>query len=292
MRPPLRERLPEGLTLMTVALEFGLDPSSFDGTHYLCPFYNDQKKGNLRFYDPHTRDGHFYCFSCQARRDQIDWVRRSEKVAYVEAYKLMRGRFGLGVDELLESAAPPVVPGGVRLFKAHCLSEAEIEQLAGLRKLNPSVIRMVDFWKVLRIVANYKGQKAYVLLDPKSRVAVVRRLDGELWGGRQKALLAPNSIPGIPIGIHAIAKYSRFVLVEGGPDYLRLVSVGAKVDIWIAPKIHLPNGGVTKDLDDLYWKLDPNIRGKLRELHNLINFDVGLFPTPRIASADFRQILP
>jgi len=72
----------------------------------------------------------------------------------------------------------------------------------------------------------------------------------------------------------------------------QLEGVGAKVDIWIAPKIQLPNGGVTKDLDDLYWKLDPNIRGKLRELHNLINFDVGLFPTPRIASADFRQILP
>ena len=66
----------------------------------------------------------------------------------------------------------------------------------------------------------------------------------------------------------------------------QLEGVGATVDIWIAPKIQVSNGGFTKDLDDLFWKLDPDIRGKLRELHNLINFGVRLFPAPRIASAE------
>jgi hypothetical protein len=162
-------------------------------------------------------------------------------------------------------------------------------------------------------------------------------MDGQPWIGGEKAKNAPGSNSKIPIGVHAIGSFGNFMLCEGGPDYLRLVSqlhecdcstdilpimmpsanpgidprlvncfadkrvricaqndesgiaaarrwqdqfetVGAITDIWIPLRILLPDGGFTKDLDDLFWKLDPDIRSKLRELHELINLDIRLFP--------------
>jgi hypothetical protein len=60
----------------------------------------------------------------------------------------------------------------------------------------------------------------------------------------------------------------------------RLETVGAITDIWIPPRIQLPDGGFTKDLDDLFWKLDPNIKivsfcyidalPRLRDQHRVI----------------------
>jgi hypothetical protein len=59
----------------------------------------------------------------------------------------------------------------------------------------------------------------------------------------------------------------------------QLETVGALVDIWVPPRIQLPDGGFSKDLDDIFWKLDPDIRGKLNEVHQLINLDIRLFPS-------------
>ena len=165
----------------------------------------------------------------------------------------------------------------------------------------------------------------------------MRRIDGQPWTGGQKAKNAPGSNSKIPIGVHAIGSFANVMPCEGGPDYLRLVSllhecdfssdilplmmpsatpmidpsvvnsfankrvricaqndeegisaarrwqnqletVGALVDIWVPPRIQLPDGGFTKDLDDLFWKLNANIRGELNEVRQLINLDIRLFP--------------
>ena len=57
-------------------------------------------------------------------------------------------------------------------------------------------------------------------------IAVLRRMDGKPWtDDSQKARMARRSNSGIPIGVHAIGRFANVMLCEGGPDYLRLVSL-------------------------------------------------------------------
>jgi hypothetical protein len=58
----------------------------------------------------------------------------------------------------------------------------------------------------------------------------------------------------------------------------QLEPTGVVVDIWVPPRIQLPDGGFSKDLDDLFWKLNPDVRSKLHEVHDLINLDIRLLP--------------
>jgi hypothetical protein len=53
----------------------------------------------------------------------------------------------------------------------------------------------------------------------------MRPFDGSLWEGGQKALLARKSNPGIPIGIHCIGRCKEVMMVEGAPDYLRVMGL-------------------------------------------------------------------
>jgi hypothetical protein len=154
---------------------------------------------------------------------------------------------------------------------------------------------------------------------------------------KHKALLAPRSILGIPIGIHEAAKYHDLGLTEGGPDFFRFLSLiyqqgydgsilplmmasagakeihssvievfqrkrvrifahndeegisaakswkaqleagGAEVDVWVPPRIELPDGKFTTDLNDIYFAIDFEARAQIQGLYDLLNFKVVLF---------------
>jgi hypothetical protein len=326
--------LPENVTLLGVLEAHGLDLDSFDGSHYLCPFHAD-KKPSLKLNHPASRNGWFYCFGCRAHGDMIDWISLKYGISDVHAYRRIRAEHGLGPDECLGSRPQlgPVYIGGLRDF-----TDRELERLCASRAYSFEALKKQLCPLILKYVPHYSRHSAYALCDPLRRVAVMRRMDGQPWIGGQKAKNAPGSNSKIPIAVHAIASFAKVMLNEGGPDFLRLVSllhecdfsadilpltmpsatsmidprvvdcfankrvricaqndesgikaavrwqdqletVGAITDIWIPPKIQLQDGGVTKDLDDLFWKLDPDIRGKLNEVHRLINLDIRLFPS-------------
>jgi hypothetical protein len=347
--PPFLKRLPENISLLSVLSAHGLDLDSFNGSLYLCPFHGD-KSPSLQLNNPKSRDGWFYCFGCKATGDMIHWLSRKYEVSKAAAYLRLRAERGLEPDEYLTSCRKlgSVYIGGLRDF-----TDPELKQLCTSRNFSFDALKKQLCPEILKYVPRYCGHNTYALCDPLRRIAVLRRMDGKPWtDDSQKARMARCSNSGVPIGVNAIGRFANVMLCEGGPDYLRLVSlihecdfsaeilplmissatarkidprlidcfkdkrvricaqndepgiaaavgwqdqletVRAIVDIWIAPKIQMSNGGFTKDLDDLFWRIDPDIRSKLRELHNLINFGIRLFPAPRITSADFRQILP
>jgi hypothetical protein len=327
------QRLPEDITLLSVCVAHGLNLDSFNGNHYLCPFHGE-KKPSLKLNNPGSRDGWFYCFGCGATGDMIHWVSRRYEISKAAAYLRLRAERGLGRDEFFVSWH---APGKVRIGGLRDFTDQELQRLCALRALSFEALKKQLCPFILKYVPCYSRHSAYALCDPLRRVASLRRMDGKPWPDGQKAWYAKGSNSKIPIGVHAIGSFANVMPCEGGPDYLRLVSllhecgfsadilplmmpsathvidlcvinsfelkrvricaqndeagiaaavkwqdqletVGALlVDIWVPPKIQLPDGSTTKDLDDLFWKLSPEIRGKLREVHELINLDTRLF---------------
>jgi len=264
----------------------------------------------------------------------VHWMSRKYEISRATAYLQLRAERGLGQDECLGSCPKlgPVYIKGLRDFTGQ-----ELEQLCASRTFSFAALKKQLCLHILKYVPCYSRHNAYALCDPLRRVAVLRRMDGQPWIDDQKAKNAPGSNSKIPIGVHEIGSFVDVMLCEGGPDYLRLVSllhesdldtdilplmmssampridprvingfankrvricaqndesgiaaaqmwqnqletVGATTDIWVPPRIQLPDGEFTKDLDDLFWKLDPDIRSKLREVHELIILDIRLFP--------------
>jgi len=332
------QRLPESVTLLNILAAHGLNLNSFNGSHYLCPFHSE-KNPSLKLNNPDSRDGWFYCFGCGATGDMIHWVSRKYEISKAAAYRRLRVERGLGPDECLGSrpGLGPVYIGGLRDF-----ADQELERLCAPRTFSCEALKKQLCPLILKYVPRYSRQNAYALCDPFRRVAVLRRMDGQVWSGGEKAKNAPGSNTKIPIGVHAIASFANVMLCEGGPDYLRLVSllhecdfstdvlplmmpsavpkieprlvncfadkrvricaqndesgiaaartwqdqletVGAIADIWIPPRIQLADGGFAKDLDDLFWKLDPDVRGRLHEVHTLINLKIRLFPARELS---------
>ena len=335
-RPPsFLKRLPENISLLSVLTAHGLDLDSFNGSLYLCPFHAD-KAPSLQLNNPGSRDGWFYCYGCKATGDAIHWISRKYEISAVAAYLHLRAERGLGPDEYLAScrALGPVYIGGLRDF-----TDPELERLCAQRNFSFDALKMQVCPEILKYVPRYCGHNTYALCDPLRRIAVLRRMDGKPWtDDSQKARMARRSNSGIPIGVHAVGRFANILLCEGGPDYLRLVSlihecdfsaeilplmissatarkidprlidcfkdkrvricaqndepgiaaalgwqdqleaVRAIVDIWRPPRIQLSDGGVTKDLDDLFWRLHSDIRAKLQEVHTLINLNFRLFP--------------
>jgi CHC2-type zinc finger protein len=332
-RSQFLKRLPENITFLNVSAAHGLNLDSFNGSLYLCPFHTD-KRPSLQLNKPDSRDGWFYCHGCKATGDMIHWISYRYGISRVAAYLQLRTEHGLGRDECLGSRPDlgPVYIGGLRDF-----TDQELERLCASRAFSFEALKTQLCPSILKYVPHYSRHSAYAVCDPLRRIAVLRRMDGQPWIDDQKARNAPGSNTKIPIGVHAIASFASVMLCEGGPDYLRLVSllhecdfsidilplmmpsvtpmidprvvgcfkdkrvricaqndepgiaaarkwqdqlemVGAITDIWIPPRIQLSDGGFTKDLDDLFWKLNPDIRGEQHEVHTLINLNIRLFP--------------
>ena len=226
-RPPYRERLPTNLTILAVAIHFGLDQSSFNGSHYRCPFHSDNHHPNLSFKNPKSRDGRFRCFACSKSGDMIDWVGCKLGVNHQNAYDEIRRSFGLPTDEMLVSDQLRQLPGKVRLYKARPFDSAGLKLFAAQRPgwLLEAFEHLQQNARTLCFVPKYRNHPAYALLDPFGRSAVLRRLDAQSWPGGQKAANAPGTNPGVPIGIHLTKGFDKLLFVEGGPDYLRIASL-------------------------------------------------------------------
>jgi hypothetical protein len=225
-RPPYRERLPTDLTILAVAIHFGLDHSSFNGSHYKCPFHSDNRQPNLSFKNPKSRDGRFYCFACTKKGDSIDWVTYKLGVRPVDAYAAIRSAFNLGSDDLLRDSLARRLPGRVRLPTARPFDSNELALLASQRRgwLSEG-LRFLQNLNTLALVPRYRGYQAYALRDPFNRIAVLRRLDGLPWPDGAKARNAPGTIPGVPVGVHLVSKASQLTLNEGTSDYLSVGSL-------------------------------------------------------------------
>jgi hypothetical protein len=338
--PPFIERLPDNITLGKVTSDFGLDLSTFNGTAYRCPFHDD-KNPSLKLNQPDSKNGWFYCFGCHAAGDLIHWVALHTKQSKLAAYMMIRQFYGLSADQMLHASNPRHFRGKVRIGGRRTPTLGELEALAASGSWDLTALRILAARDQLQVVARYSRHQAYVLLDPYYRVAVLRRMDGGLWNGTHKALLAKGSNLGVPIGVHQIEGFDYLALCEGGPDYFRLLSLiteagrtdwvlpllmpsaaaktfkpyligsfrnkririfahndqpgiaaarawkdqlqaaRAEVDVWIPPRIALPDSQATTDLQDLYFKLSPHSRAEVKELKDLLNFNVVLFE-PRL----------
>jgi hypothetical protein len=222
--PPFIERLPDSITLRKVATDFGLDSATFNGTRYRCPFHDD-KRPSLKLNQPDSKAGWFYCFGCGASGDLIKWVANHTKQSNLNAFMLIRQSYGLGPDDILHAAKPRAIRGKVRIGGRRAPTLAELEALASSGSWDLSALRILACRDLLQVVPRYGGHRAYALIDPYYRVAVLRRMDGLLWNGTEKALLAKGSIAGVPIGVHHIEAFDLVALCEGGPDYFRLLSL-------------------------------------------------------------------
>lgn len=152
----------------------------------------------------------------------IHWISRKYGTSGITAYLQLRTERGLGRDEYFGSRPDlgPVHIGGLRDF-----TNQELERLCAPRNFSFEALKKQLCPSILKYVPHYSRHSAYALCDPLRRVAVLRRMDGQPWPNDEKAWNAPGSNTKIPIGIHAIASFAKVMLNEGGPDYLRLVSL-------------------------------------------------------------------
>lgn len=223
--PSFLQRLPESITLLKVASDFGLDQASFNGTRYRCPFHDD-KHPSLKLNQSDSKLGWFYCFGCGLTGDLVHWVAARTKESKLNAYMTIRSHYGLGPDDILRVSSAQLARGKVRLGGIRTPTLPELETLASAGSWNLTALRLLATRDLLRIVPRYRDRlPAYALIDPCYRVAVLRRLDGRLWNGTEKALLAKGSNLGVPIGVHQIEGFDCLALCEGGPDYFRLASL-------------------------------------------------------------------
>jgi hypothetical protein len=292
--------------------DFGLDSSTFNGSHYQCPFH-DEKKPSLYLNLPDSKYGWFYCFGCGVCGDLVHWVAKRTNQSSPGAYIMIRQFYDLGPDEILSTAKPEQLRGKVRLGGKRTPSLAELETIAQRGSWDLTALRILAARGELVIVPRYRFKEvyhqAYALLDPLNRLALLRRLDGSLWNDTQKALLAKWSNLGVPFGVHLIEGFDLVTFAEGGTDYFRSLSritedgradsilplmmpsarakkinsyilsffrlkrvrifahndppgiaaakswkaqlqkVRAEVDLWIPPRIALPDGQFTSDLN-------------------------------------------
>ena len=101
----------------------------------------------------------------------------------------------------------------------HSGTQEEIRLLAKVRGLSTEGLLMAQERGLLRFGQHY-GQPAWFVLDKTLRNIQTRRLDGQLWFGRIKALSLKNSNGNWPIGLYESLEYPNIAIVEGMPDLL------------------------------------------------------------------------
>jgi hypothetical protein len=96
---------------------------------------------------------------------------------------------------------------------------AELAQLAELRGLGREGVALASAKGLLRF-GDYRGHRAWFILDTSGRVAQARRLDGVPWADGVKAWTLAGSQGTWPIGIGEAADFPIVALCEGGADLL------------------------------------------------------------------------
>ena len=96
---------------------------------------------------------------------------------------------------------------------------AELAKLAELRQLGREGVALASAKGLLRF-GDYRGHRAWFILDGSGRVAQARRLDGVPWADGVKAWTLAGSQGTWPIGIGEAADFPIVALCEGGADLL------------------------------------------------------------------------
>ena len=96
---------------------------------------------------------------------------------------------------------------------------AELSALSTLRQLSRDGIALASEKGFLRF-GEFRGHRAWWIIDPSGRVAQARRLDGVPWADGVKAWTVAGSQAAWPVGIGEAASFPAVALVEGGPDIL------------------------------------------------------------------------
>jgi DNA primase len=81
----------------------------------LCPFHGEKTPS----FHVNREKGFFHCFGCGVGGDVIKFVELHEKIGFMDAVKMLAGRFGLTVPELSDEASGPSAAEREALLKVH-----------------------------------------------------------------------------------------------------------------------------------------------------------------------------
>ena len=98
-------------------------------------------------------------------------------------------------------------------------TEAEQAALAALRGLSVAAVTLASARGLLRF-GEFRGQRAWFILDASRRVIQARRLDGQKWTANAKAWTLAGSQAAWPVGIGEAESFPAVALCEGAPDLL------------------------------------------------------------------------
>jgi hypothetical protein len=145
----------------------------------------------------------------------------------------------LGV--LTRSAQPPQTPALAEVESLPAPTPEQCRQIASVRHLDVAAIDLAAKWGVLKIGVLF-GYPSWILTDRSKLAAEGRRLDGEPYPAfgtlsERKAHSIRGTKKDWPVGLDSKGfdpvKVQKFVLTEGGPDYLaaiELILVHSDVD--------------------------------------------------------------
>jgi hypothetical protein len=98
-------------------------------------------------------------------------------------------------------------------------TEAEQSALAALRGLSVAAVTLASARGLLHF-GEFRGQRAWFILDASRRVIQARRLDGQKWTANAKAWNLAGSQAAWPVGLGEAENFPAIALCEGGPDLL------------------------------------------------------------------------
>jgi DNA primase len=94
----------------------------------LCPFHGEKTPS----FHVNREKGFFHCFGCGVGGDVIKFVELHEKVGFMDAVRMLAGRFGLTVPEVNDETAGPSAAEREALLKVHEVAAAWFRgELAG-----------------------------------------------------------------------------------------------------------------------------------------------------------------
>lgn len=106
--------------------------------------------------------------------------------------------------------------------KLHEGSKAELNALARLRGISVAAVALASARRLLRF-GEYRGQRAWFILDGSCRVIQARRLDGQHWTASAKAWTLAGSQAAWPVGIREAQNFYAIALCEGSADLLAML---------------------------------------------------------------------
>lgn len=130
---------------------------------------------------------------------------------------ILARRFSSATAENGKSAAPREIDAPAAKLREG--TEAELNALASLRGLSVAVVELAAARGLLRF-GEFRGQRAWFILDASRRVIQARRLDGQKWTANAKAWTLAGSQAAWPVGIGEAESFPAVALCEGAPDLL------------------------------------------------------------------------